>query len=59
VRYFGSRLESVLPDKDRHWVKDQVMAYEVPEALEMVKRGFQGIHSSEPRTKRRGAQTGD
>ena len=59
VRCFGSRLEEVLPLKDRHWVKDQVMAYEVPEALDMVKRGFQGVYSKEPRPKRRATQSGD
>ena len=59
VRYLGSRLESVLPEKDRHWVKDQVMAYEVPEALEMVKRGFDGVLSTEPRPKRRATMNGE
>lgn len=59
VRYLGSRLESVLPGKDRHWVKDQVMAYEVPEALEMVKRGLDGVLSTEPRPKRRASMSGE
>lgn len=59
VRYLGSRLEAVLPEKDRHWVKDQVMAYEVPEALEMVKRGMDGVLSTEPRPKRRAGISGD
>lgn len=59
VRYLGSRLEAVLPEKDRHWVKDQVMAYEVPEALEMVKRGMDGVLSTEPRPKRRAGMSGE
>jgi hypothetical protein len=59
VRYLGSRLEAVLPEKDRHWVKDQVTSYEVPEALEMVKRGFDGVLSTEPRPKRRASMSGE
>ena len=59
VRYLGSRLEAVLPEKDRHWIKDQVTSYEVPEALEMVKRGFDGVLSTEPRPKRRAAMSGE
>jgi hypothetical protein len=59
VRYLGSRVEAVLPEKDRHWVKDQMMAYEVPEALEMVRRGLDGVLSTEPRPKRRASMTGE
>ena len=59
VRYLGSRLEAVLPEKDRHWVKDQVMAYEVPEALELVKRGLDGVLSTEPRPRRRATMSGE
>jgi hypothetical protein len=59
VRYLGSRVEAVLPEKDRHWVKDQMMAYEVPEALEMVRRGLDGVLSTEPRPKRRSSMSGE
>lgn len=59
VRYLGSRVESVMPEKDQRWVKDQLMAIEVPEALEMVQRGMQGVLSTEPRRKRRTAMSGD
>lgn len=59
VRYFGSRVEQVMPPKDRRWVIDQMMAYEVPEALEMVKRGLDGVLSTEPRPKRRATMSGD
>ena len=38
VRYLGSRLEPLLPEKDRRWVLDQVMAVEAPEAVAMVQR---------------------
>ena len=59
VRYLGSRIEAVLPEKDRHWIKDQMMAYEVPEALEMVGRGLDGVLSTEARPKRRASMAGD
>jgi hypothetical protein len=59
VRYLGSRVEAVLPEKDRHWVKDQMMAYEVPEALEMVRRGLDGVLSTEPRPARRASMSGE
>lgn len=59
VRYLGSRIESVMPAKDQHWVKDQLMAVEVPDALEMVRRGMQGALSNEPRPKRRASMSGD
>lgn len=59
VRYLGSRLEAVLPEKDRPWVKDQVMACEVPEALQLIRRGFDGLLSPTPRPKRRAVLSGE
>lgn len=59
VRYLGSRVEGVMPEKDRHWIKDQLMAIEVPEALEMVRRGMAGVLSTEPRPRRRAGLSGD
>jgi hypothetical protein len=59
VRYLGSRIEAVMPAKDQRWVKDQLMAIEVPEALEMVKRGMEGVLSTEVRPRRRAAMSGD
>ncbi|MEN9374097.1 MAG: hypothetical protein RIR79_1649 [Pseudomonadota bacterium] len=43
VRYFGFRMESVMPDKDKRWVTDQLMAIEVPEAVETLSRAIKGI----------------
>jgi hypothetical protein len=59
VRYLGVRLEPLLPPKDRRWVLDQVMAAEAPEAVDVVRRGMQGLFSTAPRTPRRSALTGD
>ena len=57
VRYFGSRLEPLLPEKDRRWVIEQVMAAEAPEAAVLVRRGMDGLFSSAPRRPRRRAAT--
>lgn len=40
VRYLGSRLEPTVPEKDRRWVLDQVMAIEAPEALGILQRSM-------------------
>lgn len=52
VRYLGHRIEACLPHKDKRWVIEQVMASEVPEALEMLQRGISGVLSTEPRKPR-------
>ena len=44
VRYLGSRLEPTLPEKDRYWVIDQVMAIEAPEAVEIVQKSMRELH---------------
>jgi hypothetical protein len=60
VRYFGSRLEPTLPEKDRRWVIDQVMAIEAPEALGVVNGALLDLLSTEPRKARRSrAMSGD
>jgi hypothetical protein len=59
VRYLGSRLEATVPDKDRRWVIDQVMAIEVPEAVGMLQRAMQDVFSTEPRSARRGGMSGE
>jgi hypothetical protein len=59
VRYLGSRLEATVPEKDRRWVIDQVMAIEVPEAVGMLQRAMQGVFSTEPRSARRGGMSGE
>ncbi len=53
VRYLGHRIEAFMPEKDQRWVIDQIMATEVPEALEMLQRAMQGALSTEPRAPRR------
>lgn len=52
VRYLGHRIEALMPQKDQRWVVDQIMASEVPDALDMIQRGMDGVLSTEPRSKR-------
>jgi len=59
LRYFGSRLEPTLPAKDRHWVIDQVMALEAPEAVDIVRSAILDLLSTEPRKARRTSMSGD
>lgn len=58
-RYLGTRIEPLLPEKDRRWVLDQVMDIEVPEAVAMVERGMAGVFSTEKRTRRASALGAD
>lgn len=53
VRYLGHRIEALMPEKDRRWVIDQIMATEMPEAVEMLQRAMQGALSTEPRAPRK------
>ncbi len=42
-----------MPEKDRLWVIDQIMATEVPEAVQILQRSIQDVLSTEPRAPRR------
>ena len=59
VRYLGHRLEPTLPEKDRRWVIDQVMAAEAPEAVAQVQRAMHNLYDPTPRRARRAAASGD
>lgn len=59
MRYLGSRLAPTLPAKDQHWVLDQVMASEAPEAVEVVQSAMRNLLSTEPRTPRRTRMSGE
>ena len=53
VRYLGHRIEALMPAKDQRWVVDQIMAIEVPEAVQTLQRAMAGVFSTEPRAARR------
>jgi hypothetical protein len=59
VRYLGHRLEASVPEKDRRWVIEQVMAAEVPEAVGLLQRAMAGVFSTEPRRARRASTSGE
>ena len=59
MRYLGSRLAPTLPPKDQHWVLDQVMASEAPEAVEVVQSAMRNLLSTEPRQPRRTRMSGE
>ncbi|HEY8905105.1 MAG TPA: hypothetical protein VIM63_03610 [Rhodoferax sp.] len=52
VRYFGHRIESLMPQKDQRWVVDQIMASEVPDAVSYLQRAMQGVLSTDARPAR-------
>lgn len=61
VRYLGHRIEALMPEKDRLWVVDQIMATEVPEAVQMLDNAMRNVMSTEARAPRKGrtAAAGD
>jgi hypothetical protein len=59
VRYFGTRLAPTVPEAERRWVLDQVMAVEAPEAVATLQRSMHELLDPSPRRERRAAQTGD
>lgn len=59
VRYLGSRLEPTLPEKDRFWVVEQVMAVEAPEAVGIVQRSMRDLFDPSPRRARRATMSGE
>lgn len=59
LRYLGRRLEPTLPAKDRHWVLDQVMAVEAPEAVAQLQRTLRDLCSTAPRRLRHSSVSDD
>ena len=61
VRYLGHRIELLMPQKDQRWVVEQVMAAEVPDAVQYLQRAMQGVLSTEARPARasRAVASGD
>ena len=57
VRYLGNRLEPVLPEKDRRWVLDQVMAIEAPQAVTLVQRSMRDLLDAAGRARPRRRST--
>jgi hypothetical protein len=59
VRYLGSRLEPTMPEKDRRWVIEQVMAAEAPEAVGIIQRAMNNLYNPAPQRARRSTMSGE
>jgi hypothetical protein len=55
LRYFASLLVELMPEKDRHWTHDQVIAIEGPEAAATMAKGIAGLLDTGPGRTRRPA----
>jgi len=53
LRYFASLLAEFMPEKDRRWTHDQVIAIEAPEIVATVEKGMKGLLGLEPKRARR------
>lgn len=42
-RAFAARVREGMPEKDRHWVYDQVMEIEVPEGVKAIEKTLSGL----------------
>jgi hypothetical protein len=59
LRYLGTRVAPTVPESERRWVLDQVMAIEAPEAVGIVQRSMHELFDPSPRRERRASQTGE
>jgi hypothetical protein len=57
LRYFATVLAELMPEKDRRWTWDQVIAIEGPEAAASMAKGVKGLFGGAPRRARRASQT--
>ena len=55
LRYFASLLQPLVPEKDRRWIHDQVIAIEAPEAASAIAKGLDALLDAGPGRLRRPA----
>jgi hypothetical protein len=58
-RYFASLLAELMPEKDRRWTYDQVIAIEGPEAAAHVAKSVAGLFDDSPARRRRKSTAGE
>jgi len=58
-RYFASLLAELMPEKDKRWTYDQVIAIEGPEAAAHVAKSVAGLFDNSPSRRRRQSATGE
>ncbi|MGE0358609.1 MAG: hypothetical protein AB7P08_17035 [Burkholderiales bacterium] len=59
LRYFATVVSELMPDKDRRWTWDQVIAIEGPEAAATVTKSVAGLFDTTPRRARRPSSAGE
>ncbi|MCM2327144.1 MAG: hypothetical protein NDI88_04585 [Lysobacter sp.] len=59
LRYFATVVAELMPEKDRRWTWDQVMAIEGPEAAATLAKSVAGLFDETPRRPRRAASAGE
>lgn len=59
LRVLGGAIEPTLPQKDRLWVLDQLVAIQIPDAAALLQRTMRELHATEPRPARRASPSGD
>lgn len=57
LRFFATSVAELMPEKDKRWTWDQVIAIEGPEAASTLAKSVAGLFDEAPRRKRRPAQT--
>lgn len=59
LRYLGLAVREHMLESDQHWVADQIMDIQAPEALGMLKKTVDGLLSPEKPVRQRVAVSGD
>lgn len=59
LRYFATLVSELMPEKDKRWTWDQVIAIEGPEAAATVAKSVAGLFDNTPRRPRRAASQGE
>ena len=59
LRYFATVISELMPEKDKRWTWDQVMAIEGPEAAATLAKSVAGLFDETPRRPRRAAAAGE
>ncbi len=57
LRYFATAVAELMPEKDKRWTWDQVMAIEGPEAAATIAKSVAGLFGEAPRRPRRPVQS--
>jgi hypothetical protein len=58
-RYFASLVADLMPEKDKRWTYDQVIAIEGPEAAAHVAKSIAGLFDNAPGRRRRASTAGE